>query len=437
MPLFGFPIGSGGIPFRKLGTGNVMNSYWLCLFTGTSWTQFLASEDKEVGFNKGQIKQAQKIKSGDFLIAYLTKVSRFVAVLKVTEEAMVSDTKKWTEGLFPVRVGAKVVHQLPIPSAIPMSMFLGKLTFLKSDQMPVSGVWSAHVRSSPRRWKFEDGLAVAKLITEFIETGENPNLKSEVSRKPLPRRLNNINKLNRVGKLIKRSKRLSLESSEISDVAKVLSRSQVTGYAVNFPIQKTCRPTQVCKDTCYFAVRLNASVPALKLQQRNFDICCDDPEDFARRVIYEYDNAGLNYLRWNGGGDLFPEAIKAIEYIRINRPDVVLWIVSRKAELAAQLQYHVNHFVHLSLDRTLVDQKAQILSMFKHQNVFCSYQVHPHETLTPDVISKVDLIFMHDYGAIPVDFEKAAAKFCPLNGAESITDACGRCRRCFDGSLAP
>ena len=188
----------------------------------------MASEDKEVGFNKGQIKQAQKIKSGDFLIAYLTKVSRFVAVLKVTKEATLSDTEKWTEGLFPVRVGAEVVHQLPIPSAIPMSMFLGKLTFLKSDQMPVSGVWSAHVRSSPRRWKFEDGLAVSKLITEFTETGENPNLKSEVSHKPLPRRLNNINKLNRVGKLIKRSKRLSLESSEISDGAKVLSRSQVT-----------------------------------------------------------------------------------------------------------------------------------------------------------------------------------------------------------------
>jgi hypothetical protein len=420
---------------RKIRAGNGMSNYWLCLFTGTSWAQFLTSDVKEVGFNKGQIKQAQKIKAGDFLIAYLTKVSRFVAVLKVTEEAIVSDTEKWTEGLFPVRVGAKVIHELPIPFAIPMSMFLGKLTFLKSDQMPVSGVWSAHVRSSPRKWKPEDGKAVSKLIQKFIETGVNPNLKSGVSSRLLPRRLNNISKLNRVGKLIKRSKRLNLKSSEISKETRVLSRSQVTGYAVNFPIHKTCRPTQVCRDTCYFAVRLNASVPALKFQHRNFDTCRQDPEEFARRVAHEYDNAGINYLRWNGGGDLFPEAIAAIEYIRANRPDIVLWIVSRKAELAAQLRYHDNHFIHLSLDRTLLDQKAQILSMFQHANVFCSYQVDPQETLTADVIDKVDLVFMHDYGAAPSEFEQLSEKFCPLNGAESITDACGRCRRCFDGRL--
>ena len=80
--------------------------------------------------------------------------------------------------------------------------------------------------------------------------------------------------------------------------------------------------------------------PALKFQHRNFDTCRQDPEEFARRVAHEYDNAGINYLRWNGGGDLFPEAIAAIEYIRANRPDIVLWIVSRKAELAAQLRYH-------------------------------------------------------------------------------------------------
>ena len=67
--------------------------------------------------------------TGDLLIAYLTKVSRFVAILEVTEEAIVSEEQKWTE-VIPVRVGAKIVKQLPIPSAIPMSSFLGKLSFL-------------------------------------------------------------------------------------------------------------------------------------------------------------------------------------------------------------------------------------------------------------------------------------------------------------------
>ena len=107
------------------------------------------------------------------------------------------------------------------------------------------------------------------------------------------------------------------------------------GYAVNFPIQKTCKPTKVCKDTCYFAAGLNATSPALTLQHRNLDHCKSNPESFALRVIYEYDNAGLSFLRWNGGGDLFEEAVEAIEYIRLNRPDIVLWITTRKPEIAS------------------------------------------------------------------------------------------------------
>ena len=165
-----------------------MHSYWLCLFTGTSWSQFLSAKEKQVGFNKSQIKQANKISKGDYLIAYYDKGSRFVAILEVTDEAVVSVEQKWTEGLFPVRIGAKVIKQLPIPSAIPISAFLGTFSFLKTDEMPVSGVWSAHVRSSPRRWKVKDGEAVSVFIDKIIEIGENPNLKSGVSKQKVSRK---------------------------------------------------------------------------------------------------------------------------------------------------------------------------------------------------------------------------------------------------------
>ncbi|MDC3410117.1 hypothetical protein OAY88_02170 [Alphaproteobacteria bacterium] len=53
-----------------------MTNYWLCLFTGTSWSQFLNAQSKQVGFNKTQIKQAQKIKTPNLLllnINYLLK----------------------------------------------------------------------------------------------------------------------------------------------------------------------------------------------------------------------------------------------------------------------------------------------------------------------------------------------------------------------------
>ena len=138
---------------------------------------------KLVGFNKTQIKQAEKINKGDYLIAYLTKVSRFVAILEVTKEVIVSNDQIWTEGTFPVRIGAKVIKQLPIPYAIPMSLFLGKFSFLMTNKMPVSGVWSAHVRSSPRRWKLQDGEAVSLFIDNVKKSGRNPNLNSDINNK--------------------------------------------------------------------------------------------------------------------------------------------------------------------------------------------------------------------------------------------------------------
>ncbi|MDA9734775.1 hypothetical protein N9V16_04615 [SAR116 cluster bacterium] len=74
--------------------------------------------------------------------------------------------------------------------------------------------------------------------------------------------------------------------------------------------------------------------------------------------------------------------------------------------------------------------------MFRHKNIFFSYQVHPEEELTEEVIAKNKLIFMHDYAAPPKVFEKTdKEKFCPLNGAVSIVNKCYECRQCFDGSF--
>ncbi|MDB3953798.1 EVE domain-containing protein [Alphaproteobacteria bacterium] len=412
--------------------------YWLCLFTGTSWMEFLNAELPEVGFNEKQLKQAQKIKEGDRLIAYLTKVSRFVGILEVTREAEVSYETKWTEGTFPVRVGARVLTKSSIPDAVPLPALLGKLSFLQYDEMPVSGVWSAHVRSSPRHWKPEDGRTIERALKRSLSSDAKTRRKANpVSSVKLERKRGKFKNLNRVGKLIKRSKEFVKNGSDLPDEGKILSRNQVTGYAVNFPIHLTCRPTEVCRETCYFSVKLNASTSALHLQHRNLKFCQRDPEGFAAQVIREYDNAGVSFLRWNGGGDLFEESLAAIEYIRVRRPEIILWIVSRKPDYASKIRPHKNHYIHISLDRTSIASKVQIRSMFNDQQVFFSYQAYPDEELAQETVEEADLIFMHDYVDVPKEYKnKYVEKFCPLNGALSITDACGECQRCFDGSLS-
>lgn len=420
---------------QKLNKDNE-TQYWLGLFTGTSWNQYLAAENPQIGFNAKQIKQAQKIKPGDRIIAYLTKVGSFVGILEATSYAIVSNEEKWSEGLFPVRVNTNPLMKVTIPLSIPIRSLLNELSFAKDGQLKSQHAWTVHVRSSPRRWKTEDGILIENKLKEQIR---NPSLfikEKDNSNGISIRKPSKVNKQNRVGRLNRRTKRSNFQTAKLDKSKRVLSKNTVTGYAVNFPIQKTCRPTKVCKDTCYFATGLNATSPALNLQHRNLDHCTKDPESFAERVIYEYDNAGINYLRWNGGGDLFNEAVKAIEYIRVQRPDIILWIVTRKPEIASQIKFHQNHYIHISLDRTSFFQRAQIRSMFQHNHVFFSYQVHPDEVLSKELMENNRLIFMHDYASPPeLGKSKFKASFCPLNGAESIKDMCNKCRRCFDGTF--
>ena len=67
-------------------TSNTQKSWWLVLFTVDSWSEFRQLETSVMGFNTNKLSIVKKLKEGDYLIAYLTKVSAFVAILKVEGE---------------------------------------------------------------------------------------------------------------------------------------------------------------------------------------------------------------------------------------------------------------------------------------------------------------------------------------------------------------
>lgn len=400
--------------------------FWVSLFTITSWQEATAKETIFVGFNDNQKKLAKQIQVGDILLAYLTKVSRFVAILKVTQTAKSSEEHNWSEGLFPVRVQVEVLDQLPVEEAIPFRSLTGRLSFLQTAQDYKSSRWTIHIRSSPRRWSEENARAVWDLIKH---PDKQPIQKEKVTTTKNERRPRSFKNRNLIKAVSGRTK--VLEKGNSSGGNKILSSSKVTGYAVNFPIYKTCKPTEVCIKTCYFAVGLNTSTHAISHQLRNYRDCTSDPIEFAERIIREYDNNGLTFLRWNGGGDLFEEAIISINHIGKKRPDIVLWIVSRIPTLACKLSHFPNHFIHISLDRSTFSKKTEITKMFNSQNQFFSYQVHPEEKLDTQRVNENSLIFMHDYGKIPEDFTEYQHKFCPLNGSPNIDNTCEKCRRCF------
>ena len=65
------------------------------------------------GFRESRWKTVQRIKPGDYLLCYLTGVSRWIGILEVTSEAFKDDSTIWEyDGVFPSRLRVKLINQL-------------------------------------------------------------------------------------------------------------------------------------------------------------------------------------------------------------------------------------------------------------------------------------------------------------------------------------
>ena len=141
-------------------------------------------------------------------------------------------------------------------------MLLPELSFSKNGQLKSPHAWTSQVRSSPRAWKKEDAELIESYLLKQIKSPQYFVISTKIDN-IIPRKPSKNFIQNRVGRLNRRTKKGDFNLEKDFQKKRVLSRNKVTGYAVNFPIQKTCRPTKVCRDTCYFAAGLNATSPAL------------------------------------------------------------------------------------------------------------------------------------------------------------------------------
>lgn len=239
-----------------------------------------------------------------------------------------------------------------------------------------------------------------------------------------------------VANLVKRSKEIFGDYQETLGAAEpVLSFNKVTGYSVNFPIYGTCKPTKICSSRCYYAKGGSSWPAALRKQQRLLKSTKDNPAVIAQRIVKECQKRRVTFLRWNGGGDLFPESVEALHLVAEMYPTLPIWVVTRIPEMAAQVKEYPNVYIHFSLDRASLDRKARYEGMRKQSsNYFFSYQCDKDEMPKEENLSGVSVLFFDKYEPhgkwrwIPKEI------ICPLNTREDITNTCEDCRRCFDGS---
>jgi len=241
-----------------------------------------------------------------------------------------------------------------------------------------------------------------------------------------------------VSKLIKRSKTTMVSYDELLEPGEsMLSFNKVTGLSLNFPIAETCSPTKTCIKTCYFA-RGGPSWPAaLKRQYRMFNSVKADPVGCAERLQKELlaKKRPPTFLRWNGGGDLFPESVKMLDKLATLMPELPIWVVTRLPKMAAKVKEAPNVYIHFSLDAHSGDRRHEFERLKKNSsNYFYSYQCDRGEQPSPEDLHGVSVVFYDCYKP-PIRLpEVDLSIICPLNTEKDITGVCEWCRRCFDGA---
>jgi len=144
-------------------------TYWLDLFTGKTWQEFLDAGGRATGFRESKWTTVQKIRPGDRLVCYLTGISRLVSVLEVTGDPFMDTTRLWEDETFPSRVEVKSVVTLTPETAVPIFQSRDTLSIFRNLKNP--NAWTGHVRGSPAKWKTADGEAI---LAALLEASKHP-----------------------------------------------------------------------------------------------------------------------------------------------------------------------------------------------------------------------------------------------------------------------
>lgn len=140
--------------------------YWLDLFTGKTWEEFLKRGSNISGFREGRRKAAEKVHPGDYFICYITGISRFIGVLEVLSESYYDKSTLWEDEDFPVRFKVKLIYKLDPETAVPVHNLKDKLSIFRNLKSPHA--WSGFFRGSPAEFNSKDGDAILSAIKAAV-----------------------------------------------------------------------------------------------------------------------------------------------------------------------------------------------------------------------------------------------------------------------------
>lgn len=150
-------------------------AYYLDLFSPETYEAFGRSNRNVSGFRIRQRNIARRVKAGDKLVCYMTKLSRWIGLLEVLEGPFVDDTPLFypEDDPFVVRFRVRPLVWLPVEKAIPIhdDRVWNHLSFTR-DQSKGSSTWTGKLRGSLVQLDDRDAVFLEALIREQVDSGE-------------------------------------------------------------------------------------------------------------------------------------------------------------------------------------------------------------------------------------------------------------------------
>lgn len=150
-------------------------AYFINLFSPETYETFTKSGRNISGFRIRQENAASRIKVGDKLICYMTKLSRWVGVLEVTSKYFQDNSPFFypSDDPFVIRFHVKPIVWLPKEKAIPIrnSQIWDHLSFTKGLEIN-SSTWTGKLRNSLNPLDEQDGKFLEQALVAQETNGK-------------------------------------------------------------------------------------------------------------------------------------------------------------------------------------------------------------------------------------------------------------------------
>lgn len=140
--------------------------YWLVIFNGTTWNEFLNNESKVMGFKESKEKIVSRIRLGDYLICYIIGISRFIGILEVKSDLFIDESKIWNDNIYPCRIKVDTIDILEPIYSVPALNLKNDLSIFKNLYDPK--IWSSFFMSSPKQFNVKDAEIIVQAIKKAI-----------------------------------------------------------------------------------------------------------------------------------------------------------------------------------------------------------------------------------------------------------------------------